>query len=109
MTASVSVERSTLSLALNVLNEVLHGFSNDFSAIGTTRDDVRGLFEKLKSLDKPGEDGAWELSADEAGVLSRCTAVCLKEIDEDEFFTRVGVSSDVARQFIESLGGWPRS
>ncbi len=83
---------------LNVLNEVLNGFSVDFEGVlKTPKQDVVSLFKKL---DKGGH---YELSSEEARLLLNCSMACLREFDASEFETRLGVTPVRAQQVNQVL------
>jgi hypothetical protein len=87
---------------MNVLNEVLHGFKVDYEGmLGTTREDINKLFQRLDLLSNEKE--AVALSEPESRLLLKCSNLCLNEIDEDEFDTRLGELPEQARQFNERL------
>ncbi len=82
---------------INVLNEVLHGFSVDFvQTLGTTQGRVFEMFQRLKTACESEGLSLELLSAADARLLLRCSEVCLAEIDMEEFSTRLGETAETA-------------
>ena len=87
----------------NTLNEVLHGFRADNfeHRLGALKHFVDRLWVKL--------DGSaflangLRLSAVEITCLCRATRVCYEEFGEEEFSTRLGLSSAEAVKMVEKL------
>lgn len=91
---------------LNSLNEVLNGFSVDFNAaLGTDRTTVLESYRQLKNrcADEPGALLSSSLNRNEAEMLVNCSRLCRKEVDSEEFQTRLGISLEDAMLVEDAL------
>src|ERR1700722_19494130 len=93
---------------LNILNEVCNGINiNNFEkCIGTKREIIIDLFNKTSYLEKDGE--LLELSALEFKALNNCFHAVVKEIEDWEFQTRIGITpreaDEIHKKWIPEAG-----
>jgi hypothetical protein len=88
---------------------VCHGFNvPDFEIkIGCKKENLFVLLKKISSQDVSEEESEDKivliLNNSEIEILERCFREVLKEIDEWEFSTRIGVSIDEATELVNKL------
>lgn len=94
---------------INILNEVCHGIKiNDFETeIGFNYNEIFSLLAKLEAYEV-GEDMSeiqiiLELNNIETEILKACFNESLKQIEQWEFSTRIGVSISEAQKIKEKL------
>jgi len=104
MNDSFSLNESSCIYLSNALNEVLNGFSVDYeSLLGTSRENVLHLFQKLRSMCDQKALLSQPISPEEATLLWKCSNLCLEEFDDGEFETRLGEVPEVARKLNNAL------
>jgi hypothetical protein len=104
MNAISSLNQSSLNYFSNAINEVLNGFPVDYeTALGVNREELSHLFKKIRSMRTESSPLTQPLSAEDARLLLRCSQFCLEEIDDNEFDTRLGETSEVARKMNQAL------
>lgn len=88
----------------NVLNEVLYGLPEGCERVlETTKDQLSHLFQKLAAACRQGGVANASLSVGETQCLLNCSKLCIEQIDEDEFSTRLGESTETARAVNQQL------
>jgi hypothetical protein len=100
MSANSEVELTSTycGYLLNLLNEVVHGLPVDFEAdLKVEKEEAVRLFQKLDNCSTAENKTERLLSTADARLLLNCANRCLREFDESEFETRLGVSLADAR------------
>ena len=92
----------------NILNDVCHGINIDIEKeIKYKYDEIFLLLKKINSYEvKEGDlevNFSIELKDAEINILKQCFRVILKEIEDWEFSTRIGVSINEANLIINKL------
>ncbi len=94
---------------INVLNEICHGLPiyDIETQVGVKYDEAFALMRKISAYETGESDSdiqkEIELNDSEILIVAKCFERVLKEIDEWEFSTRIGISRDEAHKIIEKV------
>jgi hypothetical protein len=104
MMNTVKLSEFSCVYLINVLNEVLYGFRVDYErTFGTTQDEIVRLFKKLTAICQGKALDLEALSVEEAQLLLKSSKLCLSEIDVQEFATRLGESTEAAKNINQQV------
>lgn len=96
---------------VNVLNEVCNGIQlHDLeNKLGFNRENIIALMDKMETHQvdesRSEESAIIELDDHEINIINKCFKEVLKEIEEWEFQTRIGITIDKATAIINKLTG----
>lgn len=90
---------------LNILNEVCHGIKiNNFkNSIGAEKQIVIDFMDRIAQQEKETEEVILSLNDVELTFLTNSFEQVFNQIDEWEFQTRIGISTQEARKIQEKL------
>lgn len=107
MNTTPFMNESSCAYLSNALNEVLNGFRVDYEkTLGTERGSVRRLFEKLRSVCDQKAPLLQRISPEEARIILKCSDLCLRELDADEFEVRLGEAPEAARRINQEVSSY---
>jgi hypothetical protein len=106
-TLGLTLSRDETALLANCLNEVLHGFAvkNFEQQLSGSPKQFQVLLDKLNSTYQKTDAASspLQLSPSDLRLLANSIAVCIAELGEEEFSTRVGFDIKVAQKYAQEL------